>query len=57
MRDLGQLRAHPAIVITQAAIAEQLRSCPVPLVSYEHELAEAMPALMSLLERRYRPAA
>ena len=57
MKDLGQLRAHPAIVITQAAIAEQLRSCPVPLVTYEHDVREAMPALLSLLERRYRPAA
>lgn len=57
MRDLGQLRAHPAIVITQAAIAEQLRSCPVPLVTYENEVREALPGLLSLLERRYLVAA
>jgi predicted nuclease of restriction endonuclease-like RecB superfamily len=58
MRDLGKLgSALPAVVIAPATVAEALGACPAPLLTYDQEVGEAAPALLALLERRYRRAA
>lgn len=41
------------VVVVPDAVAEALPSCPSPLVSYAAEPADAIPALASLLARRY----
>jgi predicted nuclease of restriction endonuclease-like RecB superfamily len=58
MRDLGKLgSALPAIVVAPSAVAETLGSCPAPLLTYDDDIAEAAPALLGMLERRFRAAA
>jgi hypothetical protein len=53
-RDLASFGSRvPALAIVPGGVAERLRSCPVPLSTYEEQPAEAIPALVTTLERRY----
>ena len=54
VRDLARLgsRAQALAVVPDYA-AERLRSCPVPLATYETQPAEAIPALAATLERKH----
>ena len=54
LRDLAALGARSrALLIAPAHVAEGLRACPVPIATYEQEPAEAISALVALLERKY----
>lgn len=53
-RDLGRLGGRtPALAIIPGYAAETLRVCPVPLATYGELPAEAIPALVATLDRRY----
>lgn len=58
-RDLGRLGGRtPALAVVPDHAAEALRSCPVPLATYGDQPAEAIPALVTTLERKHpRPSA
>ena len=54
MRDFAALGGRPrALSVVPAHVAEGLRSCVVPLATYEQQPAEAIGALVALLERKY----
>ena len=54
VRDLVGLGSRaPALAVVPGEVAERLRSCPVPLAVYDQQPAEAIPALVATLERRY----
>jgi hypothetical protein len=54
LRDLGRLgRRAGALAVVPAHVAERLRSCPVPLATFETEPGEAVPQLVAALERTY----
>jgi predicted nuclease of restriction endonuclease-like RecB superfamily len=53
-RDLAKLGSRTqALAIVPAPAAEALRACPVPLATYDQQPAEAIGALVRLLERRH----
>ena len=53
-RDLAALGGRPqALVVAPAHVAEGLRACVVPLATYDQQPAEAINALVTLLERKY----
>jgi predicted nuclease of restriction endonuclease-like RecB superfamily len=53
-RDLTRLGGRSqALAIVPAHAAEALRSCPVPLATYDEQPAEAIAALVRLLERKH----
>jgi predicted nuclease of restriction endonuclease-like RecB superfamily len=53
-RDLGRLGGRtPALAVIPGYAAETLRVCPVPLATYGELPAEAIPALVATLDRRY----
>ncbi|MBC8162687.1 MAG: DUF790 family protein, partial [Roseiflexaceae bacterium] len=54
VRDLVGLGGRAsALAIVPGEVAERLRACPVPLAVYDAQPAEAIPALISMLERRH----
>jgi hypothetical protein len=54
VRDLGRLGSRAqALAVVPGYAAERLRSCPVPLATYEAQPAEAIPALAATLERKH----
>jgi hypothetical protein len=54
VRDLGRLGSRAqALAVVPAYAAERLRSCPVPLATYDAQPAEAIPALAATLERKH----
>lgn len=54
VRDLAALGGRPrAVVLAPASVAEGLRACVAPLATYEQQPAEAIGALVALLERKY----
>jgi predicted nuclease of restriction endonuclease-like RecB superfamily len=54
VRDLARLGSRAqALAIVPGYAAERLRSCPVPLATYEAQPAEAIPALAATLERKH----
>ncbi|HWQ13036.1 MAG TPA: DUF790 family protein [Roseiflexaceae bacterium] len=54
LRDLGRLgRRSGALAVVPAHVAEGLRSCPVPLATYEEQPGEAVPQLVAALQRAY----
>jgi predicted nuclease of restriction endonuclease-like RecB superfamily len=54
VRDLARLGSRAqALAVVPGYAAERLRSCPVPLATYESQPAEAIPALAATLERKY----
>jgi predicted nuclease of restriction endonuclease-like RecB superfamily len=53
-RDLAKLDGRSqALAVVPAHAAEMLRTCPVPLATYEQQPAEAIAALVTTLERRH----
>jgi uncharacterized protein DUF790 len=53
-RDLAGLGGRaPALAIAPGYAAERLRVCPAPLATYDQQPAEAIPALVAMLERKY----
>jgi len=53
-RDLSKLGGRTtALAVVPARAAETLRSCPVPLATYAEQPAEAIDALVRLLERKH----
>lgn len=54
LRDLGRLgKRAGALAVVPAHVAERLRSCPVPLATYESQPGEAVAQLVVALERSY----
>jgi hypothetical protein len=54
LRDLGRLgKRSGALAVVPAQVAEGLRSCPVPLATYEEQPGEAVPQLVAALQRAY----
>jgi predicted nuclease of restriction endonuclease-like RecB superfamily len=54
VRDLARLGSRAqALAIVPGYAAERLRTCPVPLATYEAQPAEAIPALAATLERKH----
>jgi predicted nuclease of restriction endonuclease-like RecB superfamily len=54
VRDLGRLGSRAqALAVVPGYAAERLRSCPVPLATYDTQPAEAIPALAAALERKH----
>src|SRR4029079_5107676 len=54
VRDLARLGSRAqAFAVVPGYAAERLRSCPVPLATYEVQPAEAIPALAATLERKH----
>jgi hypothetical protein len=54
VRDLARLGSRAqAFAIVPGYAAERLRTCPVPLATYEAQPAEAIPALAATLERKH----
>src|SRR6185503_8448278 len=53
-RDLGKLGGRTlALAVVPSHAAEALRSCSVPLATYEQQPAEAIGALVATLERKH----
>jgi hypothetical protein len=53
-RDLARLGGRTqALAVLPGYAAERLRACPAPLATYEEQPAEAIPALVATLERKY----
>ena len=53
-RDLAALGGRPqALVVAPAHVAEGLRACVAPLATYDQQPAEAIAALVALLERKH----
>ena len=54
VRDLARLGSRAqALAVVPGYAAERLRTCPVPLATYETQPAEAIPALAATLERKH----
>jgi predicted nuclease of restriction endonuclease-like RecB superfamily len=54
VRDLARLGSRAQILaVVPGHAAERLRSCPVPLATFEAQPAEAIPALAATLERKH----
>jgi len=54
LRDLGRLgRRAGALAVVPGYVAERLRSCPVPVATYDEQPGEAVPQLVAALERAY----
>jgi hypothetical protein len=54
VRDLARLGSRAqALAVVPGYAAERLRSCPIPLATYEAQPAEAIPALAATLERKH----
>lgn len=53
-RDLAKVGGRAqAVAVVPSHAAEALRACPVPLATYEEQPADAIAALVRLLERKY----
>ncbi len=53
-RDLGRLgNRTPAVALIPSEAAERLPTCPVPLAAYDDQPADAIPAIVGVLDRRY----
>src|SRR6266508_4170570 len=54
MRDLAKLGGRPqTLAIMPDHVAEGLRACPAPLATYEQQPADAIAAVVALLERKH----
>lgn len=54
MRDLAKLGGRPqALAVLPDHVAEGLRACPAPLATYEQQPADAIGAVVALLERKH----
>jgi len=54
MRDVAKLGGRPQMLaIVPDQVAEALRTCPAPLATYEQQPADAIGAVVALLERKH----